>query len=582
MPLDPNIILQSTPTPTPFQQYGQLLQLRNAQQQGQLQQAQLQGANLQNQEQQIQLNAEQTLDKAYQSAFTTGDDGNPSLNQDKLSSYLAQNGAGHLLPQVMKGFTDMKKSAADAVKANADAQTANADLAGSAAAGVRDAGYDPNILIAKVAYLDKQGAIPHAQAVQTTAQVQQIVQQNQGNPDAVKTAVKALVDPLIAASPAQRKLDAEQLTAQGAAQRGAAAQTEAGLKQEQADTQRAANVLVPALAKGPQAYQQVLATLPPAIQAKFVALGPNPTQQAIARVTMTGEQQTQADQAAANAAEAAKRDRQTAQYQAGELGQGQQRIGIEQARLRLAQNQAAGGPNPLAGRSDADLARLKAIANGDIPAPPARSPSYKSDMDAVLALDPTYTESRYKGVQQFKTGADANNLVMMTTALAHLDRATTNSQALGFSPTQSWNITPEQRRYSADVDLLTGEIGKLVKNGVVTEGEADRLTGNLKSMVQGNRAAALDELKTLMTGKIEGISQKFKNSTGRNVPRTFFDPATQQRMAKYGIGEDSGIASGSASGPAPGAPAAAAPSSPAAPTGLQHMSTDDLFKALNK
>jgi type II secretory pathway pseudopilin PulG len=113
MPLDPNIILQSTPTPTPFQQYGQLLQLRNAQQQGQLQQAQLQGANLQNQQQQIQLNAEQTLDKAYQSAFTTGDDGNPSLNQDKLSSYLAQNGAGHLLPQVMKGFTDMKKSAAD-------------------------------------------------------------------------------------------------------------------------------------------------------------------------------------------------------------------------------------------------------------------------------------------------------------------------------------------------------------------------------------------------------------------------------------------------------------------------------------
>jgi hypothetical protein len=243
---------------------------------------------------------------------------------------------------------------------------------------------------------------------------------------------------------------------------------------------------------------------------------------------MTPDQQATTTQAATNATE-------TARHNAVEEKQGAVRTGIEQARLHLAQQQAAGGPDPLAGRSGADLQRLTAIAKGDLPPVPPRSKSYAADMDALLSIDPTYTESRYDTIRKFKTGGDSNSLVTMTTALAHLDRATQSSANLGTSPTQALNITPAQHRYSADVDLLTGEIGKLVKAGVVSEGESNRLTGNLKSMSQSNRDAALDELKDLMAGKVEALAQKYKAGTGRDIPVSMFDATTQQRMKKYGV-----------------------------------------------
>ena len=581
MPLDPNIILQSTPVPSYYQQYGQLLQLRNAQQQGQLQQAQLQGANLQNQQQQIQLNAEQTLDKAYQSAFTTGDDGNPSLNQDKLSSYLAQNGAGHLLPQVMKGFTDMKKSAADAVKANADAQTANADLAGSAAAGVRDAGYDPNILIAKVAYLDKQGAIPHAQAVQTTAQVQQIVQQNQGNPDAVKTAVKALVDPLIAASPAQRKLDAEQLTAQGAAQRGAAAQTEAGLKQEQADTQRAANVLVPALAKGPQAYQQVLATLPPAIQAKFVALGPNPTQQAIARVTMTGEQQTQADQAAANAAEAAKRDLNTANYQRIETGLRAQGLQIEGARLKIEQQKAQG---PLADLNPGEQGIAQKLATGEYDIKDlARFQNKEAIIAGAMTINPGWTPQIYQGLRSFTDpqGQQAKNIQTIGRIVGHIGRFEQNSKDLGVAPVFGMagvNLGGTAKSLGEDAHAISGELEKLVSGGVGSEGQIQQWQSDLRSTFPSVRQRAVDELSQLVGSQYEAMNQAYKSAAGADLPARLLSAPVRAWMKAKGINIGSNEPSVTAPSAAPAPPQTQSPH----PSGLQHMSTDDLFKALNK
>jgi len=232
-----------------------------------------------------------------------------------------------------------------------------------------------------------------------------------------------------------------------------------------------------------------------------------------------------------------------------------QRVADENARLRLeaARFQQQYG-DPTAGATPGELYKAKLIANGDIPAPSSRSKGYDRTLALVMNTDPTYTEARYLGKKQFKTGPDANNIVSITTALAHLDNAQANSAKLGFEPTLGANWAPDQRRYHADVDLLQGEVGKLIKNGVVAEGEANRLISNLTSVQQRNRDAALDELKNLMGGKLEGIAQKYRNATNQDLPLSMFDKATQARLAKQGLLGAGGI------------PGEAAPQPTAAPT----------------
>ena len=105
--------------------------------------------------------------------------------------------------------------------------------------------------------------------------------------------------------------------------------------------------------------------------------------------------------------------------------------------------------------------------------------------------------------------------------------------------------------------------GKLVKNGAVSDTEANRLIGNMHSGLQSNRDAALDELSQLMNGKIEGVSQKYFNATGRAIPRSMYSPATQALMAKYNVG----AASDAAATPTPGAPAPQPVAAPPAPAG---------------
>ena len=240
----------------------------------------------------------------------------------------------------------------------------------------------------------------------------------------------------------------------------------------------------------------------------------------------------------------------TAAWRQGELKQGAQRISIEGARLNFEKQKALmgipDGGQQLTGDSFLQTlpagtqAQVKAMANGDIAIPPAgaRNPQAQQLRTAVLTYDPTYTDARYKSKQMFKTSGDSQNLVQLATAMEHSDRAMANSAKAGFAPMLG-NKTLEagpSAAYMQDAEFLTGEVGKLVKNGVLTVDEGNKISSGMTSARQTVRDASLNETMDLLGGKARAVFQKYKAATGQDLPvGQFFDAKTQQNLTKYGI-----------------------------------------------
>jgi len=262
----------------------------------------------------------------------------------------------------------------------------------------------------------------------------------------------------------------------------------------------------------------------------------------------TGEAIARTNEANVNANLAPQRLASEQANQAATRRQEQQRIGIEGARLGLERQKAsidqmqsgATGADFLATLPAGAQAQVKAAANGDIAIPPpsARSPQAQAIRSAVMQYDPTYTDARYKGKQNFKTAGDAQNVVQLSTAMEHADRAIANSAKAGFAPALGSKTfeSPESAAYMQDAEFLTGEVGKLVKNGVLSVDEGNKISSGLTASRQSVRDSALNETMDLLGGKARAVFQKYKTATGQDLPqKEFFDPKTQQRLTKYGI-----------------------------------------------
>jgi hypothetical protein len=178
---------------------------------------------------------------------------------------------------------------------------------------------------------------------------------------------------------------------------------------------------------------------------------------------------------------------------------------------------------------------IPAILRGDTKAPPpgSRSPVAMAKRQAVFDADPTYSDSRYDTVQNFRTKGDAENIKAIATAMAHAERAATNSQKLGF------NISPEHwptgaaAAYRQDAQFVVDEIGKAVKGGVLTQHEGDKRIADLHSPLQSVRDSALKESLVLLSGRVHAVAQKYRAGAGRPMSMDeFFDPDTQARLAR--------------------------------------------------
>jgi hypothetical protein len=219
MPIDPSLITDTlsrwqTPQFTMPDQLGQFAKLQ-ALKNGILQQ-QTDALDLQQKQQQIA--GQRALDDAIQNAYTRSPDGSLELNSEAVTNGLAQKGFGHLVPGVLKNFTDMKESAAKAQTADLAAKNAKNDYVANGLATIHDSNYDPHVAIGVLAHAADTGIVPAQQAAALTAQLQQ---------NMTPEGVKQVFAPLFAASPGFQERIQKQQTADAATTRAGAAKTEA-------------------------------------------------------------------------------------------------------------------------------------------------------------------------------------------------------------------------------------------------------------------------------------------------------------------------------------------------------------------
>ncbi len=114
----------------------------------------------------------------------------------------------------------------------------------------------------------------------------------------------------------------------------------------------------------------------------------------------------------------------------------------------------------------------------------------------------TYNE--YKG-----TGATAKALVSANTALAHLKRAFDHSTYEGiYNP-----LSKDYQALNADITYITGEVGKAVKGGVISEGEAQHIRESLNGgLTPGLKRERIKETATLLHDKMDETQTKFNDA----------------------------------------------------------------------
>ena len=333
MPVDPSLITdtlsrwqspQPFTMPDPLAQYAKVQALKNG-----IMQQQTDALDLQQKQQQIA--GQKALDDAITNAYTRSPDGSLELNADAVTNGLAQKGFGHLVPGVLKNFTDMKESAAKAQSADLAAKNAKNDYVANGLATIHDSNYDPHVAIGVLAHAVDTGIVPAQQAAALTAQIQQ-------NPTA--DGVKQILAPIFAASPGfQERIDKAK-TAQAAVDSASARQTNAATGTDRLSDERIERALN--AAAGATNQDELNAARNQALK-----LGASPAQvnaipmqfsadamSAYTRSRLTPEQRTTADQRAAAEA-ATEADRKVAQGQrAQELGISAARLGVERQRFQ--------------------------------------------------------------------------------------------------------------------------------------------------------------------------------------------------------------------------------------------------------
>src|SRR6185312_14238746 len=177
MATNPNIILAATQQPVqvegPLDTYNKLLTLQRARGAQQLQDAQITEAQQSIEARQRQMEQMQALNDAYRSAITPGEDGNSTIDTERLTNALAQGGHGAAIPTVLKGVTDYQKTLTDLKKDAADLRTKQTDFAGGVGYTLQQAGYDPHLFLTLASHAVADKAVNPAAVTPLIQQVQQ-------------------------------------------------------------------------------------------------------------------------------------------------------------------------------------------------------------------------------------------------------------------------------------------------------------------------------------------------------------------------------------------------------------------------
>jgi hypothetical protein len=145
---------------------------------------------------------------------------------------------------------------------------------------------------------------------------------------------------------------------------------------------------------------------------------------------------------------------------------------------------------------------------------PANRKEALAILEDVHQAYPDFDEGKGKTWQKTRneymgTGATAKALVSANTALAHLKRAFDHSTTDGiYNP-----LSKDYQALNADITYITGEVGKAVKGGVISEGEAQHIRESLNGgLTPGLKRERIKETATLLHDKMDETQTKFNDA----------------------------------------------------------------------
>lgn len=522
MALDPSIALQVRPAqitvPDRLEEYGKVLQLRNAMnqqaafgQQQQLAAEQLKGAQQDNQQKKIQMDQAKAVNDAYTSALTVGPDGKPTIDTDKITGALSKGGHGVAIPGILKGITESQQANANLAKTKQEVKGLETDAAGALGATVKSAGGDPHLFLTLTQHAIDSGAVD-AGIMQPL--IQRVQKQLQTDPTgaSAKADLLQISDQLIAASPKQAQLATDAKTAQSRVD---------AVK----NSQDRLNAELPGITAGNT------------IKANEAA-GTSPIQPK--------------DQATIDATK--KRDEANAAHMKVEEGQGAGRLSLEQKKFNATLGSGLDANGRPLSSDEAKTAAMadpvaRAIANYQTPPPGTRTSALGvAMMRKVLAIDPNYDATKFperaKITQDFSaSGASGKAMTSTDTALSHLHVLSQAGDALKNGDIQAINKlanflgaqtgSSPKVTYDSIVATVAPEISKAVIGATGGEGDRKTMAANFSSNnSDAQREGAIGATAKLLGARFEKQGQAYESDMGKPLGRKL-SPESQKVLDRY-------------------------------------------------
>jgi hypothetical protein len=438
-------------------------------------------------------------------------------------------------------------------KAAGEVELHDRDYWGSLAYAVQHSGGDPGVLQATLSQAAADGK-------QNTPQFQAIAGALRSGDGAL---VQSLISQAIAASPEQQKALFERTNAES---RKAEVGNQTRKTDQELFTQKLASTgQLLSTTRSKAEWDDVLGRVDdPKVKAEFAQIPWSPQAPAAARQKgLNPEQQTQAGQAAINAAEAARHNK-------VDEGLRSVQVGLEKQRLDWERGGGATVDNPL---------YMQGVVNGTIQINP-RDKNFAAISAAAKAQDPTWSSDRYNNrmhyYQSITSGTLGRQLTSLNQGLAHLGEYKAASDRVGMVGA----MTPGLGRVSGDVQALNDatdtaghELTTMFAQGKGGEAETFQTQRNLRSWTQDARNTGVKQYANLIAGRVRAVAKQHAAATGEAFPvDRFIDSAAidflkSQGVDVYQIADDESKSYLAKSAGGGGAPAAAAP----APHGIPDL-----------
>lgn len=240
-------------------------------------------------------------------------------------------------------------------------------------------------------------------------------------------------------------------------------------------------------------------------------------------------QQTNADRAAAAAAETARHNVADERLSGG-------RLAVEQHREARAAA-VEGPPTPQ------ESSLIHQIAQGDVNPSLALSRMPAAVREKIIAgagaENPNWAQAfATKKAFTDPASAQSKNLGTVSRIVEHIGRFENNSDKMGVAPAYAHglNLSGDAAALNEDAHAISSELEKLVSGGVGTEGQVKAWQDALHSTLPSIRKGAINEISQLIGGQFQGMQQTYKAGTGNDLPvDRYVSPHGRAWLKKNGI-----------------------------------------------